>query len=362
MDRSRYYDWQPTLSYDADLTIVVAERNIGKTFGLREQFIRDYLQREERFAQVCRYRNSIAGIAAGFFDKIMLDTKDAKLQEWRDEEHPCWRLENGIYQIGHVLENGKRTDWRTMGFFTHLSVKQASKERTFAHVRRICMDEAIIEPEDLRYRNYMPDEWGNLASIVSSVAREQKGIGHKPNVYLLANAADIINPWFRKLRIATVPKYGKHWYRNKTVLLDYVDPSQYDRRDDTDTVAGRMLADHAGGSMASANVFENAHDAFIGKRTRGAQYECAFIYRGRVYAIWTDWSAGLSFVSSKWIEGAGNMYALTTRDNRPNYLAAKESRRAMSQMIERYGYGLLRFENVSLREGFAQMMRDFGIR
>ena len=357
-----HYNWRETFSYDADITMVIAQRNVGKTFGLREQFLRDYIQRVERFVSLTRYKPTLTLKAAGYFDKVLSDTEDSKLIEWRDAERPCFQLVNNTYQIGHVLESGKRTDWAPMGYFAPMSIKQDSKERTFMAVRRIELDEAIMEPEDLRYRHYLADEWGNLASIVNSCARERADGAHKPNVYLLSNAADIVNPWFVELGIDTVPPYGKHWYRNKTVLLDYVDPTQFKQHDATDTVAGRMLAGRAGGSMASSNVFEGAHSEFIAKRSRGAQYECGFIYRGKVYAIWTDWAFGMSFVCNKWLEGAGHMYALTTRDNRVNYLAAKEARRAMSQMIERYGYGQMRFETIALREGFAAMMRDFGIR
>lgn len=357
-----HYPWRETFSYNADVTMVIAARNVGKTFGLREQFLRDIAARNERFVSVARYKSTIAFKAAGYFEKVLQDTEDEKLIEWRDAEKPCFQLVNNVYKMGHVLESGKKADWQTVGYFVHMSVKQDAKERTFMNVRRIELDEAIIEPEDMRYRSYLRDEWGNLASIVNSCTRERAGITQKPNVYLLSNAANIVNPWFIELGIDTVPAYGKHWYRNKTFLLDYVDPSRFKQHDASDTVAGRMLQGRAGGAMASSNVFEGATLELVEKRPRSAQYECAFIYRGKVFAIWTDWTFGMSYVSSKFVEGAGSMYALTTRDNKVNYIAAKAARRAMAQMIERYGYGQMRFESIALREGFAAMMRDFGVR
>ena len=36
-----FYNWQKTLSYNADVTMVIGARGIGKTYGLRLQFIRD---------------------------------------------------------------------------------------------------------------------------------------------------------------------------------------------------------------------------------------------------------------------------------------------------------------------------------
>ena len=32
-----YYDWHKTLSYNADVTMVIGARGIGKTYGLRKQ-------------------------------------------------------------------------------------------------------------------------------------------------------------------------------------------------------------------------------------------------------------------------------------------------------------------------------------
>ena len=38
-----FYDWHKTLSYDADVTMVIGPRGVGKTFGLRKQCIKDFL-------------------------------------------------------------------------------------------------------------------------------------------------------------------------------------------------------------------------------------------------------------------------------------------------------------------------------
>ena len=53
---SDYYDWGTTLSYDADVTQVVTLRGKGKTYGLRKQFVKDFLKDESRFVEVCRFK------------------------------------------------------------------------------------------------------------------------------------------------------------------------------------------------------------------------------------------------------------------------------------------------------------------
>lgn len=56
---SAYYDWADTFSKDAPLTMVVAVRDVGKTYGLRKQLIRDFLKDGARFVQLVRYKTEL---------------------------------------------------------------------------------------------------------------------------------------------------------------------------------------------------------------------------------------------------------------------------------------------------------------
>ena len=68
---SDYYDWGTTLSYDADVTQVVTLRGKGKTYGLRKQFVKDFLKDESRFVEVCRFKDEISDVMDGYFDKLI---------------------------------------------------------------------------------------------------------------------------------------------------------------------------------------------------------------------------------------------------------------------------------------------------
>ena len=67
---AEYYDWPKTFSYDADVTMVVGARGVGKTYGLRTQFIRDFLKDGSRFVELTRYKNELFGVANGYFDRV----------------------------------------------------------------------------------------------------------------------------------------------------------------------------------------------------------------------------------------------------------------------------------------------------
>ena len=51
-----FYDWERTLSYDADITMVIGARGYGKTYGLRRQFLRDYIGKGYRFVEVVQLK------------------------------------------------------------------------------------------------------------------------------------------------------------------------------------------------------------------------------------------------------------------------------------------------------------------
>lgn len=353
----KYYDWNKILPYDAPTTMVVGGRNIGKTFGMRQRFLLDFINKGSTSVQLCRHQNRIPDVAAGYYDKVIEESKDPRIRKWAEKRNPVFKLSKNILLVGYRDDGDKTHDWEVITYFAWLSSLQAQKERTFVGVHRLMLDEAIIEPEDLRYSGYLSDEWYRLASVVNSCAREGSA-SRPPRLYLLANAVDLINPYFAMLGISKVPDRGLHWYNKKRFLLDYVGDS-YDR---SWSMAETMIAGTDRGRATADNDFIIDNQTFIATRSRSARYECGLICRGTVYGVWTDWCAGLSYICRDFVPGLDKpMYALTTKDHRVDYLCAQAARDTMKQLLYRYSIGQLRFENAVLREQFIEMLRDFGI-
>lgn len=366
MSKLEFVDWRRIFSYDADGTLVTGARTIGKTFGFREQLLRDWMREGYRFCMLSRTKDRIPKLSRDFFTKVCLDTKDDKIREWLREEHIGFRAVGNIMQIGNVNSKKKLDNVQDIGSFQQLSTVQDAKEDTFVNIRRIALDEAIIEPKDRRYRHYGVDEWGSLANLVQSISRERAGDArHKPNIYLLANACDLVNPWFQALGINEMPDYGFHWYRDKTWLLAHLDPDDYVGTGDamlTGTVAGRMLKNTVSGDIAAYNRF-NVDDEFVERRPRGADYECGYIYQGHVYGFWIDYVYGIGYICDEWLKSdAFHMYALTTEDNRVNYMAAEYARKSLRRIVDLYGMSLLRFSSIGVKTRFMALLRDFGLR
>ena len=122
----KYYDWERTLSYDADVTMVIGARGIGKTFGLRMQCIRDFIRDGSRFCEIVRFKNSLSVVSDGYYDRL------SALPEF---EGYMFKTDSRYAWIAERPEEGKKSMWRKAGYFVALSDGQIKKMVTFSGER-----------------------------------------------------------------------------------------------------------------------------------------------------------------------------------------------------------------------------------
>lgn len=351
---SKFYDWEKTLSYDADVTAVVGARGIGKTFGLRKQCILDYLKRGNRFVEVVRYKIELSDVADGYFDRL------SRLPEFENYD---FRTDSRYMYIAKKDEKAKKQDWKIIGYFVALSEQQKKKKKTFDYVRRIIFDEFILERWD-RFHNYLPNEPTILANLVDTISRERADTESlRPRIYLLANACDLSNPYFAYYKVGTDLSFGYRWFASKTFLLHYVDPEGYATEKLEGTVAGRMLAGTEAGRLAAFNEFIGNSSDFVSKKPPRAKFNFGLVCNGRKYGIWLDMSEGLYYVSDKIPENTNKViYSLTRSDSGINYVAAKRASGVFRIFGEAYYLGIIRYETLQLKNDFSQVLQMFGVR
>lgn len=349
----RYYDWNKTLSYDADVTMVVGSRGIGKTYGLRNQFVRDYINHQWRFVEVVRFQKELAGVSNGYFDRI------GSNQEFAGK---IFQTNNNMAFIADKPEEGKKPNWELIGYFLAMSQAQAIKKRTFDRVKRICLDEAILDKAD-RFHHYLPREFATLANIVDTVSRERPDTECiSPRLYLLGNALDVMNPYFINYNIG-VPKIGYSWHKGKSMLLHYAKDAEYSEAKAANTVAGRMLAGTEEGGVANNNQFARLNDDFIMKKTPQAKFTFGIVYNDTNFGVWTDWQHGFYFVTSKIPNNTDKpVFTLTLNDNRFNYIAARRAETMLQGFTEMHYAGCIRYESIPIREKFKDILTIFGVR
>lgn len=354
-----YYDWEKTFSYDADVTMVVGARGYGKTFGLRRQFIKDWKRDGSRFVEVVRYKNELSGVADGYF---------GRLEELPENENYFFRTDARYAYIAEKPnedeeENAKpKLKWKKIGYFIAMTDAQRMKKRTFKMVRRIVLDEAVIERSD-RYHSYLPNEFATLADIVDTVSRERADIKSiRPRVYLLGNACDFGNPYFGHYGVTSDLSFGYRWFSNKTFLLHYVDSGEYAEQKLTGTVAGRMLAGSEAGRVSAMNEFTGMTSDFVCKKPKNAKFSFGIHFNGNHFGVWVDYINGYYHVTDYIPNGTTSIYYFSNDDAKVNYIAAKRTSRLFQTFGEVYYMGLLRYESVDVKRRFYDVLRCFGIR
>lgn len=348
-----HYNWEKTLSFNADITMVVGAPNKGKTYGLRAYALNKSLKRDARFVEVCRTLDERDSVKKSYFDKLAL-TDD----EFSAYEYKC---ENNEFKY-RAKDAPKGTNWQTCGYVVAFAEMQGTKKRTFANVENIIFDEAILESIDATH-TYKRDEWNMLSRIIDSCVREDAyNEGRvKPRLFLLGNAVDLLNPYFAAFDVRGVPRYGYTWYRDKMCLLHYVEPDEHDAYRMEHTLAGRMGQITGYTKATYANDFAE-DNRYISKKPPRAKYVMACVHMGTEYGIWIDITEGYYYVTGKIPKNAGNVYALTRKDNTPNRIAAQRASKTLRVIVQMYYEGSVLFESVKVREGFLDAMALYGVK
>ena len=352
---SDYYDWNKTLSFDADVTMVVGARGIGKTYGLRLQFIRDYIKDGSRFCEIVRHKNELADFSCTYFNRME-----------ENDEFPdyVFRTDSRHAFIAKKPKKGCKLKWELCGYFGALTMAQQMKKWTFSKVKRILLDEAIIDKRLDSYHRYLSNEFGILANILDSVSRERAETEYskRTRVYLLGNSVDLLNPYFIAYSINRVPKDGFSWHKNKTMLLHYVKDTEYSKAKIDNTVSGRMVKDTADELIAAANEFVMGTADYVFEKPKWAKFYFGLVYLNEKFGIWIDSKEGYYYVTQKIPKNAHPIYALTASDNRVNYIAARKAEAVLKGFVEMYYIGIVRYETIVIKEKFIEVLKLFGVR
>lgn len=356
---SKYYDLHKTLSFDALFTMIITSRGRGKTYGVRKQSIKDHIKDGSTFAEICRFKDEIKNIKNGYFDKIILNN------EFPDYE---FKIEGNKGFIAKKIVNNEQNkkknklNWEFLCGFYALSEYQNIKKRTHVNLKRVIFDEAIIEKLD-RYHTYFNNEYDILLNIVDSLSREDAHNEKiKVRIYLLANACDLINPYFIKFGINDIPKFGYSWYKNKNVLLHYEDPKEYAILKEQNTLVGKLSSNEVQ-ETANKNVFIQKGKEFIISKPKNAKFSFGIKVREKNFGVWIDYVNGYIVIDKKIPNGNNNtVYTLFREDNTLNTISATRANTALNSLKQFYYDGLIRYTSYSIMENFKYVFDILGIR
>lgn len=362
-----YIDWPLILSKDAPYNLIIDARTRGKTFGLRYQCaLRDYPKRHKRFVELARTKEQLKGsdaLQAGYYDKLKSALPDdALLSRYLLDTH------GRIARIAERPKEGKKPSWDTLGYFLALSDAGSIKNRSnaFADVRRFIFDEALLDRRIDRVHNYLPNEIEAVASIMTSVSRENKNTpdADRPRLYLLGNAVDLTCPWLAHFGITDVPPYGFSWHFGGKCLLWYGPPDESWAQAQDKSISGGLLAGSATATVNNLNEFQTLDSSYFGDVPKGSSFAFGIAYQGETFGVWLDAREGYYYVMPELPKSTQNkpVFALTASDAKPNYVMAKRAQKSLKGFVDLYYMGIVRYSDHATRARFLQALALFGVR
>lgn len=357
MADNRYYNWDETLSYDARIYMIVGAKGIGKTYGLRKKMLAWNDRRGDRFLEVYRTLNEKQQGRDDWAAKLLSGGDTPRGWAYQTKGRRLVR-----YEPDADGNRPKGAQDETVGYFASLSELQSVKRSTFdANTNNVVFDEAIIDRRLDRHHRYMPYEWETLSRVIDSVLREQQGDKRRTRLFLLANAVDLVNPYFRAAGITSVPKQGYSWYLNKNMLLHYVPNSSDYASAKDDSLSAIMMAAEGGHQFGMDSEFIDGKNKFvINKKPRCVRYLFGMRFEGMGYGVWETYD-GNAYVDTRCLDGV-RCYALTAEDGSPNLLQARRSTPQLRMMGELYYAGQIRYSDEATRRGFLRAMTLFGVK
>ena len=348
-----HYRWDKTFSRQTgthgEFCLITGAKDIGKTLGLRLQCVEDYLTRKVPFCEICRTKAERDSVKVGYFDKLQHDGYYTDF-EFKTEK------DTGFINIG----TSDNPDWQLICYFVALSAFQQEKKRTFVKPYRFIFDEAIIDIKD-RHHRYLKDEFLILANLLDTISRQQPNDDYQYKVYLLGNACDMTNPYFKAFGINKIPDYGYYWFNNKNVLLHHVEPWDAQERQEK-TLVGRMLRGNDEAAMIFENKFADTTGGEISRKSSNAKFAYGLIYAKQRFGVWIDYKRGLFYINEFIPKDSKAIYVLAKKDGSINYQVLKKADQLMQILIETYYIGGLRYSSAFVRESFHAVLDFLGIK
>lgn len=324
-----YYDYTKILSYNAFINFLVGERGVGKTYGASKFVTKCFINKDEEFVYIRRFKSELAESVPKFF-KPLIDNN-----EFHDHE---LSTKGGKFLI----------DNKVAGYSMTLTTAQNLKSTNFPKVKNIIFDEFIIEEGQ---HHYLKNEVENFLGLIETIARMRD-----VRIFMLANAVTVTNPYFIYFDISLPYNTDIKTYRDGLILVQYMCNPKY-REAKAKTKFGRLTAGTEYSKYANENSFRLDNKNFIEKKTGTSKCSFGIKYKDNVFGIWFDFNEGKIFVSND--INTTQIFACTLHDHSPNtmLISAIKDYTCWKTFIKNYKLGNVYYENIKIKNIVQELIK-----
>lgn len=338
IDESIYLNFDKVLSYNAFLTMLIADRGIGKTFGAKKYCIKHFIKKHKKFAWIRRYGTDLGET----FGDAKEPNKFFKDIEVKFPEHNFITENDERGKIKYCL-----MDDQIIGYGMSLKSAESLKGTQYNDVDTIILDEFLVGDGGSRY---IKDEPMYLLSIIESIARFRK-----IRVILLGNSTSTVNPYFDFFNVHLPYNSEYQLFKDNTILVCYItNSSEKYRQAKKQTDFGKLISGTKYESYAVENKFINDTNAFIKKKTPKARLFCNVILNNTIYGVWMDQYD--MYISRKYNENFNVTITFDYKSHNEKTLLLKSKNVFMQNIVKHFQNGSLYFENQPIKHAILELL------
>ena len=336
IDESIYLNFDKVLSFNAFLTMLIADRGIGKTFGAKKYCINHYLKKHKKFAWIRRYGTDL-GETFGDAKEPNKFFKDIEVK-FPTHEFTTENDERG--KIKYCLMDGK-----IIGYGMNLKSAESLKGTQYNDVDTIILDEFLVGDGGSRY---IKDEPMYLLSIIESIARMRK-----VRVILLGNSTSTVNPYFDFFDVHLPYESEYQLFKNNTILVACIKDNKY-REAKKQTDFGKLIAGTKYERYAVENEFINDSSVFIKKKTPKSRLFCNIILNNTIYGVWMDQMD--MYISKKYNQNYNVTITFDYKFHNEKTLLLKSKNVFMQNIVRHFQNATLYFENQQIKHAILDLL------
>ena len=337
MDKSIWYNPDRIISFNALLNLIIGERGVGKTYGLKTRAVRRFINKGKQFAYIRRYETDLA--------ESVGNKEDNKFFEQIKNEFP-----NSTFKITKNKKVRKLyIDNKICGYALPLSASDSLKSSTYENVDMIIYDEFMLKEGSPQH--YLKNEPEIILDLIETIGRLRD-----IRVYCIGNAVSSTCPLMAYFDLTLPYNTDIKLFKNGTIAVEYIKNEKY-REVKKASRFGQLIDGTKYGKYAIDNEFITDSKSFIKKKDSNAKFYFILYVNGKTYGVWRDFKNQLMYISNDYDPNCPIKLALNEMDhNESTILARVRSNFWFKQIINHYRLARLCFENQNVKNLIMQEM------
>lgn len=319
LDSSIYYNYDRVFSYNSLLNIIIGERGVGKSYGLKKHCIKNFLKTGHQFIYLRRYETEIKKLMKR--DKFFEDIKN-------DDElkHLDLKCSGNTF-----LVNGK-----VAGYSIPLSKSSTYKSDPFPKVGIIMFDEFLINNNTYHYLENEPIQ---LMEFIETIGRLRD-----IKIFLLGNNTTIVNPYFDYFNITLPYNSDIKTFKDGLILVQYIKNEKY-RRAKKESKFGKLVTGTRYGDYAIDNKSLLDNDLFKDKKSSNSKYFCTINVNNTLYGVWNDYTSSKMYINKQVDSNCPIVLAFNFKDHNEKTILLTSKSVFYKNIYLHYSRGLLYFDS-----------------